>query len=75
MEVGDLVVVTNSPFDDVNLFNYQNGDIGIVKTNPEKAKHDIKSVSWCMSCTVILLKDFKEYYLPITYIEKMEAPC
>lgn len=68
MQIGDLVVVSNSPFDDVNLFNYQNGDIGIVKSNPEQA-------NLYMSCAIILLKDFKEYYIPVNYIEKMEAPC
>ena len=75
MQIGDLVVVTNSPFDGVSLFNYQNGDIGIVKSNPERAKHNIKAVSSHMACAIILLKDFKEYYIPINYIEKMEAPC
>jgi len=68
MGIGDLVVVSNSPFDGVNLFNYQNGDIGIIKSSPEQAKH-------YMSCAIILLKDFKEYYIPVNYIEKMEAPC
>jgi hypothetical protein len=68
MKVGDLVVVNNSPFDGINLFNYQNGDIGIMKAAAEPTRN-------YMSCAIILLKDFKEYHIPISYLEKMEAPC
>ena len=68
MGIGDLVVINNSPFDDVNLFNYQNGDIGILKSDPTTGYH-------YMSCSIILLKDFKEYFIPMSYIEKLEAPC
>ena len=31
MEVGDLIVLTESPFEDANIFGYQNGDVGLVK--------------------------------------------
>ena len=31
MEVGDLIVLTESPFEDANIFGYQNGDLGLVK--------------------------------------------
>ena len=60
--------MNNSPFDGINLFNYQNGDIGIMKGTAEPTRN-------YMSCAIILLKDFKEYHIPISYLEKMEAPC
>ena len=69
MEAGDLVVLTESPFEDANIFGYQNGDIGLVKQVVYSDKKVFKT------CLVILLKDFKEYHIPNTYMIKLENKC
>ena len=69
MEAGDLVVLTESPFEDANIFGYQNGDIGLVKQVVYSDKRVFKT------CLVILLKDFKEYHIPNTYMIKLENKC
>ena len=69
MEAGDLVVLTESPFEDANIFGYQNGDIGLVKQVLYSDKRVFKT------CLVILLKDFKEYHIPNTYMIKLENKC
>lgn len=69
MEVGDLIVLTESPFEDKNIFGYVNGDIGIIKKIVYDDRHDYKS------CLVILLKDFKEYHIPNTYMTVVEKKC
>ena len=69
MEAGDLVVLTESPFEDANIFGYQNGDIGLIKQVLYSDKRVFKT------CLVILLKDFKEYHIPNTYMIKLENKC
>ena len=69
MEAGDLVVLTESPFEDANIFGYQNGDIGLVKQIVYTDERVFKT------CLVILLKDFKEYHIPNTYMIKLENKC
>ena len=69
MEAGDLVVLTESPFEDVNIFGYKNGDIGLIKQVLYSDKRVFKT------CLVILLKDFKEYHIPNTYMIKLENKC
>ena len=69
MEAGDLVVLTESPFEDANIFGYQNGDIGLIKQVVYSDKRVFKT------CLVILLKDFKEYHIPNTYMIKLENKC
>ena len=69
MEAGDLVVLTESPFEDANIFGYQNGDIGLVKQIIYTDERVFKT------CLVILLKDFKEYHIPNTYMIKLENKC
>ena len=66
MEVGDLVVLVNSPFHEKNIFGYSNGDLGIVKHVVYSNEKVFKT------CLVILLKDFKEYHIPNSYMEKLE---
>jgi len=68
MEIGDLVVIHNAPFDERNLFVYQNGDLGILKRKPS-------SSDLYRACIVVLMKDFKDYHIPLSYMKKMEAPC
>jgi len=65
IEIGDLVVIHKAPFNERNLFVYQNGDIGIVRG---------MSGSYS-ACVVMLFKDFNDYHIPISYMKKMEAPC
>ena len=31
MEIGDLVVINNAPFEGKSLFVYENGDIGVIR--------------------------------------------
>lgn len=69
MEAGDLVVLTESPFEDANIFGYQNGDIGLIKQIIYTDERVFKT------CLVILLKDFKEYHIPNTYMIKLENKC
>ena len=69
MEAGDLVVLTESPFEDANIFGYQNGDIGLIKQVVYSDKKVFKT------CLVVLLKDFKEYHIPNTYMMKLENKC
>ena len=69
MEVGDLVVLTESPFEDSNIFGYKNGDIGLVKKIVYSDERVFKT------CLVILLKDFKEYHFPNTYMKRLERKC
>ena len=69
MEVGDLVLIHNAPFDGKSLFVYQNGDLGVIRG---KIRGMSRSYS---TCIVMLLKDLNEYHIPITYMKKMEAPC
>ena len=69
MEVGDLVILTCSPFDDTNIFGYENGDIGLIK----KVLYSDEKVF--MTCLVVLLKDFREYHIPNTYFRIMEKKC
>ena len=69
MEVGDLIVLTESPFEDANIFGYQNGDLGLVKKVVYSDHRVFKT------CLVILLKDFKEYHIPNTYMMKLESKC
>ena len=69
MEAGDLVVLTESPFEDANIFGYQNGDIGLIKQIIYTDERAFKT------CLVILLKDFKEYHIPNTYMIKLENKC
>ena len=68
MEVGDLVILIRSPFEEKNIFGYVNGDVGLVK-------RVIRHESVFETCHVILLKDFKEYHIPSTYMRKMEKKC
>ena len=69
MEAGDLVVLTESPFEDANIFGYQNGDIGLIKQIVYTDERVFKT------CLVILLKDFREYHIPNTYMMKLESKC
>ena len=69
MNVGDLVVLIDSPFEDVNIFGYQNGDIGLIKQVVYSDDIVFKT------CIVVLLKDFKEYHIPNTYMKKLEKKC
>ena len=69
MEVGDLIVLTESPFEDANIFGYQNGDLGLVKKIVYSDQRVFKT------CLVVLLKDFKEYHIPNTYMIKLESKC
>lgn len=69
MEVGDLVVLTESPFEDANIFGYKNGDIGLVKKIVYSDARVFKT------CLVVLLKDFKEYHIPNTYMRRLERKC
>lgn len=69
MEVGDLIILRESPFEGRNIFGYENGDIGIVK----KILYSDEKVF--KTCLVILLKDFKEYHIPNTYMLKLEKKC
>lgn len=69
MQVGDLVVLIESPFEDNNIFGYQNGDIGLVKKVVYSDHRVFKT------CLVILLKDFKEYHIPNIYMKRMERKC
>lgn len=69
MEIGDLVLINNAPFKGKSLFVYENGDIGMIRG---KIRGMGRSYT---TCVVLLLKDFKEYHIPITYMKKMEAPC
>ena len=69
MKAGDLVVLTESPFEDANIFGYQNGDIGLIKQIIYTDERVFKT------CLVILLKDFKEYHIPNTYMIKLENKC
>lgn len=69
MEAGDLVLIYNAPFDGKSLFIYENGDLGIIIG---KTRGTSRS---CNTCIVMLLKDFNEYHIPMTYMKKMEAPC
>ncbi len=69
MNVGDLVVLTESPFEERNIFGYQNGDLGLIKKIVYSDKRVFKT------CLVILLKDFKEYHIPNTYMKKLEKKC
>lgn len=69
MEAGDLVVLTESPFEDANIFGYQNGDLGLIKQIIYTDERVFKT------CLVILLKDFKEYHIPNTYMIKLENKC
>lgn len=68
IQVGDLVVIHKAPFNERNLFVYQNGDLGIIKMKPDHS-------NLYRACVVILLKDFNDYHIPISYMKKMEAPC
>ena len=69
MNVGDLVVLTESPFEERNIFGYENGDIGLIK------KIVCSDTKVFKTCVVILLKDFKEYHIPNTYMKKLEKEC
>ena len=69
MEAGDLVVLTESPFEEANIFGYQNGDLGLIKQIIYTDERVFKT------CLVILLKDFKEYHIPNTYMIKLENKC
>ena len=68
MEVGDLIVLVKSPFEEKNIFGYANGDVGLIK---EVMRHE----SVFETCLVILIKDFKEYHIPSTYMKRMEKKC
>ncbi len=68
IEVGDLVVIHEAPFNERNLFVYQNGDLGIIKMKPSDSNLHRAYV-------VMLLKDFSDYHIPLSYMKKMEAPC
>lgn len=69
MEVGDLIMLCESPFEGRSIFGYENGDLGIVK----KILYSDEKVF--KTCLVILLKDFKEYHIPNTYMLKLEKKC
>ena len=69
MEAGDLVVLTESPFENANIFGYQNGDLGLIKQIIYTDERVFKTY------LVILLKDFKEYHIPNTYMIKLENKC
>ena len=69
MDIGDLVVINNAPFEGKSLFVYENGDIGVIRGM-------VRGMSRSYStCVVMLFKDFNEYHIPMTYMKKMEAPC
>ena len=68
MEVGDLIILISSPFEEKNIFGYVNGDLGLVK---KVIRHE----SAFETCLVILFKDFKEYHIPSTYMKTMEKKC
>lgn len=69
MEIGDLVVINNAPFEGKSLFVYENGDIGVIRN---KVRGISRSYS---TCVVMLFKDLKEYHVPMSYMKKLEAPC
>jgi len=69
MNVGDMVILNASPFEDKNIFGYQNGDLGIIKKIVYSDKRIFKT------CLVILLKDWKEYHIPNTYMTVVERKC
>ena len=69
MKVGDLVVISEAPFGKNSLFVYANGDLGILREKVEEMG------GTRTTCVVMLLKDFNNYHIPITYMKKMEAPC
>jgi len=69
MEAGDLVVLCESPFEQENIFGYKNGDLGLIKKVMYSEQKIFKT------CLVILLKDWKEYHIPNTYMMKVEKEC
>ena len=69
MKVGDLVMINNAPFGKNSLFIYENGDLGILR---EKIR-DVNNTH--ITCIVMLLRDFKNYHIPMTYMKKMDPPC
>ena len=62
-------MINNAPFEKNSLFVYANGDIGILR---KKIKY---TTSTYTTCVVMLLKDFKDYHIPMTYMKLMEPPC
>ena len=69
MEIGDLIILVNSPFHEKNIFGYANGDLGVIK---EVFYTDGNMFETCL---VLLLKDFKEYHIPNSYMQKLENKC
>ena len=69
MEVGDLIILVDSPFHEKNIFGYCNGDLRLIKQVVYSDKNVFKT------CLVVLLKDFREYHIPNTYMKKLESKC
>ena len=67
MEMGDLIILVNSPFHEKNIFGYCNGDIGVIKQVFYSDGNIFET------CLVVLLKDFKEYHIPNSYMQKLES--
>lgn len=69
MEVGDLIILNNSPFQGGSIFGYMNGDLGIIK-------HALKGDYGHFDIYVVLiLRNMKEYHIPHTYMMKLEKQC
>ncbi len=68
MEVGDMIILIRSPFEEENIFGYSNGDLGIIK-------QVICHAGVFETCLVILLKNFNEYHIPNSYMQKLEIKC
>jgi len=66
MKIGDLVIVTRSPFDESNLFRYKNGEIGLVV---KEFGDETRGVH--QELMVLFFDPKRELIIPAFYLEKL----
>jgi hypothetical protein len=62
VKIGDLVIVTRSPFEEGNIFRYKNGEIGLVIAEYGKSTSDL---------LVLFFNPKRELIIPIFYLDKL----
>lgn len=62
MKIGDLVIITRSPFEESNLFRYKNGEIGLVIEEYGESTSDL---------LVLFFSPKRELIIPIFYLDKL----
>ena len=62
MERGDLIIISGSPLDEINLFGYKNGDIDICMG------HSLESGPRTL---LIWFDENKKYWIPELWVKKI----